>query len=116
MDGRLALVRATHLNDYIAVLRDIGAPVDRELARSLLPPRIEETPDLYVSVPVALEWIARTGHDLQPDGAGSARRTKSLSRVAASRPTGGHHDGADWPEASRGRWPTCPGTRTVPFK
>lgn len=66
MDGRLALVRATHLNDYIAVLRGIGAPVDRELARSLLPPRIEETPDLYVSVPVALEWVARTGHDLHP--------------------------------------------------
>lgn len=64
VSGRLALVRATHLNDYIAVLRDIGAPVDRELARSLLPPRIEETPDLYVSVPVALEWVAKTGHDL----------------------------------------------------
>ena len=66
MSGRLALVRATHLNDYIAVLRDIGAPVDRELARSRLPSRIEETPDLYVSVPVALEWVARTGNDLHP--------------------------------------------------
>lgn len=66
MHGRLALVRATHLNDYIAVLRDIGAPVDRELSRSLLPPRIEETPNLYVSVPIALEWVARTGHDLHP--------------------------------------------------
>ncbi len=66
MNGNLALVRATHLNDYIAVLRDIGAPVDRALARSKLPPRIEETPDLYVSVPVAIEWIARTGHDLCP--------------------------------------------------
>lgn len=66
LGGRLALVRATHLNDYIAVLRDIGAPVDREIARSMLPPRIEETPDLYVSVPAALEWVARTGHDLHP--------------------------------------------------
>jgi AraC-like DNA-binding protein len=66
VDGRLALVRATHLNDYIAVLRDIGAPVDRDLACSRLPPRIEETPDLYVSIPVALEWVARTGHDLHP--------------------------------------------------
>jgi AraC-like DNA-binding protein len=66
LDCRIALVRATHLNDYIAVLRDIGAPVDRELARSMLPPRIEETPDLYVSVPVAIEWVARTGHDLHP--------------------------------------------------
>jgi AraC-like DNA-binding protein len=39
--------------------------VDRDLARSSLPPRIEETPNLYVSVPVAIEWIARTGHDLE---------------------------------------------------
>lgn len=66
MGGRLALVRATHLLDYIAVLRDTGAPVDRELSRSLLPPRIEEMPDLYLSVPVALEWVARTGHDFHP--------------------------------------------------
>ena len=66
VNGNLALVRAMHLNNYIAVLRDIGAPVDRALARSKLPPRIEETPDLYVSVPVAIEWIARTGHDLYP--------------------------------------------------
>ncbi len=66
MGGRLALVRATHLLDYIAVLRDAGAPVDRDLARSRLPPRIEETPDLYVSVPIVLEWVARTGHDFHP--------------------------------------------------
>lgn len=66
MDGNLLLVRAAHLNDYIAVLREIGAPVDRELARSLLPQNIEETPDLYVSVPASLEWVARTGHDLRP--------------------------------------------------
>ena len=65
LDGKLAIVRATHLNDYIAVLRAIGAPVDRDLARSSLPTRIEETPDLYVSVQVAIEWIARTGHDLE---------------------------------------------------
>ena len=65
LDSRLAIVRATHLSDYISVLRAIGAPVDRELARSSLPPRIEETPDLYVSVLVAIEWIARTGHDLE---------------------------------------------------
>ena len=64
--GRLALVRAAHLNAYIAALRDIGAPVERDLARSQLPTRIEETPDSYVSIPLALEWIARTGHDLEP--------------------------------------------------
>ncbi len=66
MESKLALVRATHLNDYISVLRDIGAPVDRDLAQSKLPPRVEETPDLYVSVPVAIEWIARSGRDLEP--------------------------------------------------
>jgi AraC-like DNA-binding protein len=63
---RLSLVRATHLNDYISVLRRIGAPVDRDLAQSKLPPRVEETPDLYVSIPVAIEWIARSGRDLEP--------------------------------------------------
>lgn len=66
MESRLALVRATHLNTYISALREIGAPVDRDLAHSKLPKDIEETPDLYVSIPVALEWIARTGHDLHP--------------------------------------------------
>ena len=64
MADRLSLVRATHLNDYISVLRRIGAPVDRDLAQSKLPPRVEETPDLYVSIPVAIEWIARSGRDL----------------------------------------------------
>ncbi len=66
METRPALTRAIHLNNYISVLRDIGASVDRELARSRLPPCIEETPDLYVSIPVAMEWIARTGHDCEP--------------------------------------------------
>ncbi len=66
MSGRLAIVRAAHLLDYLAVMRRIGMPVDRELARSRLPPRIEEAPDLYVSVPVAIEWIARCGRDLEP--------------------------------------------------
>jgi AraC-like DNA-binding protein len=65
LNNRLAIVRATHLNDYIAVLRQVGAPVDRNLARSRLPPRIEETPDLYVSVPVAIEWLAKSGRDLE---------------------------------------------------
>ncbi len=66
MSGRLAIVRGAHLRDYLAVMRRIGMPVDRELARSRLPPQIEEAPDLYVSVPVAIEWIARCGRDLEP--------------------------------------------------
>ncbi|UHD17275.1 AraC family transcriptional regulator [Thiocapsa bogorovii] len=66
MSPRLAIVRAAHLRDYLVVMRRIGMPVDRELARSRLPPQIEETPDLYVSVPVAIEWIAHCGRDLEP--------------------------------------------------
>ena len=66
MSARLAIVRAAHFHDYLAVLRRIGMPVDRELARSRLPPQIEEAPDLYVSVPVAIEWIAQCGRDLEP--------------------------------------------------
>jgi AraC-like DNA-binding protein len=66
LSGRLAIVRAAHLHDYLAVMRRIGMPVDRELARSRLPPRIEEAPDLYVSVPIAIEWVAQCGRDLAP--------------------------------------------------
>lgn len=66
MNNTLALVRAAHLHDYIAVMRDIGAPVDRYLAHSRLPPHIEETPNLYVSVTIAMEWIARCGRDIEP--------------------------------------------------
>lgn len=85
MEARPALARAAHLIDYMAILRDIGAPVDRELAKSQLPLNIEETPDLYVSLPLALEWIARTGHDLQPMEIGLlAARRASISLL---RPT-----------------------------
>ena len=66
MNSRLAVVRAKHLIDYIDVMREIGVPVDRALARSRLPTHIEELPDLYVSIPLGLEWVARTGHDLEP--------------------------------------------------
>ncbi|NEX21493.1 AraC family transcriptional regulator [Thiorhodococcus mannitoliphagus] len=66
MSARLAIVRAAHLRDYLVVMRRIGIPVDRELARSRLPPQIEEAPDLYVSIPVAIEWIAKCGRDLGP--------------------------------------------------
>ena len=66
MSSRLALVRAAHLHDYIAVMREFGAPVDRDLAHSALPTSIEETPDLYVSIPIAMEWVAKCGHDVEP--------------------------------------------------
>ncbi len=82
--SRIALVRAAHLNDYILVLRDIGAPVDRELSRSKLPGNVEETPDVYVSVPLALEWIARTGRDLRPMELG--RLVAGKASLASLRP------------------------------
>lgn len=47
-------------------MRAFGAPVERELARSALPKSIEETPDLYVSIPIAIEWIAQCGRDVEP--------------------------------------------------
>ena len=88
MDSRLALVRATHLNDYISVLRKIGAPVDRDIARSKLPGHLEETPDLYISLPVALEWLAKTGRDVQPMELGLlAARQTSLASLHASQQT-----------------------------
>jgi len=66
LEDRLALVRASHLNDYISVLRRIGAPVDRDLSQSKIPSCVEETPDLYISIPVGMEWVARCGRDLEP--------------------------------------------------
>jgi AraC-like DNA-binding protein len=88
LHGRLALVRATHLNDYISVLREIGAPVDRALSRSTLPPRIEETPDLYVSVRAAIEWVAKTGRDIEPMALGLlGARKASLSLLRPAQQT-----------------------------
>jgi len=55
------LVRATHLNVYLDVLREIGAPVDRTLRSAGLPATIEETPDLYLCVPRVLECVSANG-------------------------------------------------------
>ncbi|MBH1974000.1 MAG: helix-turn-helix domain-containing protein [Rhodobacteraceae bacterium] len=66
MSGRLAIVRAAHLLDYLAVMRRVGVPVDRDLAKSQLPPQIEQSADFYVSVPLAMEWLAHSGRDLEP--------------------------------------------------
>lgn len=55
------LVRAVHLNVYLDVLRDIGAPVDRLLHSVGLPATVEETPDAYLSVPRVLDCVARAG-------------------------------------------------------
>ncbi|EGV18664.1 AraC family transcriptional regulator [Thiocapsa marina] len=59
-DLNIPVVRAQHLIDYIGVLRDLGVPVERELERSRLPVAIEETPNDYVSLPRALDWLWRS--------------------------------------------------------
>lgn len=55
------LVRAKHLNIYLGIYRDIGAPVDRALHRARLPGSIEETPDAYLHVPRVLDCVLGLG-------------------------------------------------------
>lgn len=66
MVKNISLVRATYVNDYISVLRDAGAPIERYLAESLLPKSIELTPQLRISLPIALSWVAKVGHEMHP--------------------------------------------------
>ena len=58
------IFRAAHLHLFIGVFREIGVPVEQALARSPLPRSIETQPDAYVSLPLALPWMAHTGRDL----------------------------------------------------
>ena len=82
MSNRLAIVRAAHLHEYLVVMREFGAPVSRDLARSRLPPMIEDTPDLYVSVSAAIRWIGECGHDVEPMELGFlAARSASLASL-----------------------------------
>ena len=52
--------RAAYLIPFIEVLRDIGAPVERELERAKLPTMVEETPEEFVSNILAMEFLDRT--------------------------------------------------------
>jgi len=91
-----AITRAAYLHVYLDVLRDVGVPVERELARSPLPGWIEEMPDAYVSIPVAIDWVARCGRDIEPMELGflAARREtldttgSSFRRTLLDAPTG----------------------------
>jgi AraC-like DNA-binding protein len=65
MGRSLAVTRAAHLHIYLDVLRSIGAPVARDLARSRLPTWVEEMPDEYVSLPHALDWARKCGGDFE---------------------------------------------------
>ena len=55
------LVRAAHFNGNLAVLREHGAPVWGSLRRAGLPATTEETPDLYLSLPRIMDFIAAHG-------------------------------------------------------
>lgn len=60
------ITRAAYLHIYLDIFREIGIPVERRLSGSKLPDLIEEQPNAYISLPLALEWTARTGRDLTP--------------------------------------------------
>ena len=51
------VTRAAHLIGFIDVLRDIGAPVARELARAKLPTLIEEQPGSYIAFYRAMDFL-----------------------------------------------------------
>ena len=58
---RVSLVRAAHFNYYLSVLREIGVPIWNSLHRAGLPTTIEETPDLYLSLPRVMDCVAANG-------------------------------------------------------
>lgn len=72
------LVRAAHFNNYLAVLRDIGVPIWDSLNRAGLPATIEESPDLYLSLPRVMDFVAAHG---------GARGAMELGFLAAQRAT-----------------------------
>ena len=56
------LTRTALLTPYIDVLRDLGMPVERELARAKLPTFIEEQPNNYVSKLFEFSFVRRCAH------------------------------------------------------
>ena len=54
----ISACRAAYLIPFIDVLRDIGAPVDQELEKALLPVMVEETPDEFVCNAFVEEFVA----------------------------------------------------------
>lgn len=59
------ITRAEWIFGYIDVFRSIGVSVERELERSALPTWIEDMPDAYISVPLAISWIVECNRDLE---------------------------------------------------
>lgn len=56
----IVLVRAEYVILYLAWLRRIGAPVDRELRRARLPTLLEEMPDAPISTALAYRFLMRS--------------------------------------------------------
>jgi AraC-like DNA-binding protein len=63
-DLNIPVVRAQHLIHYIGVLRNAGVPVERALECARLPVFIEQTPDDYVSLPRALDFVWRSSREV----------------------------------------------------
>ena len=57
---KVSTCRAAYLIPFIDVLRDIGVPVERELAKAKLPTMVEETPDDLVSNVHSMNFLARS--------------------------------------------------------
>ena len=55
---KISTCRAAYLIPFLDVLRDIGAPVERELAKAKLPTTIEEMPEEFISNNLADEFVA----------------------------------------------------------
>ncbi|MEY8120722.1 MULTISPECIES: helix-turn-helix domain-containing protein [unclassified Falsihalocynthiibacter] len=56
---KVPITRAAHVIDFCEILRQIGTPIERELARANLPMLIEELPDEYVASTLAAKFLYR---------------------------------------------------------
>ncbi len=82
--NNIAIARAAHLILYVDAAREIGAPIERQLALAKLPTLIEETPDAYFSVPLALDFATRcANHADISELAFSAARRSSLRDLSS---------------------------------
>ena len=59
---QISTCRAAYLIPFIEVLRELGAPVERELARAKLPVLLEEIPDERISNVLAGQFAERCKH------------------------------------------------------
>lgn len=57
---KISTCRAAHLISFIDILRDMGAPVCRELERAKLPTSIEDTPEEFVSNILLDQFVAES--------------------------------------------------------